>query len=339
MRIADSIYSDLHENVQTDTSDAQSFDCPVVPLEDTDFPEMPIEPLFRSDVFGVELPLEIQLLILRNLVDVEDVDSSVRIMCRLCSVCKQFRYLASQDSLWSVLLETRQIGDKVDTKAKFRKQFNSFSDSFEMHQLQCRKYMQEHTVSCHYLFKVIFCGHTKTGKSNIIERFLNDTFTPTTKPTIGVEFALREILIRGNLCHLQCWDTSGQERYRGITTGYYRNAAGAVLVYSVTDRQSFAEVQTFLGSLEDQLDAETLGNGVLLIGNKMDQEQERQVSTEEGLKFAKDHKIKLFGEVSALQGKNIEKLMFSLIANIVQYKKQRGEYHTSLLNGVFPEQS
>jgi len=165
-----------------------------------------------------------------------------------------------------------------------------------------------------------------------MERFLENSFTPSTKPTVGVEFAFREILIRGNLCHLQCWDTSGDTRYRPITTGYYRNAAAAVLIYSVTDRTSFNEIQRFYSALEDQLDKETLEEGLLLIGNKMDEEEHREVSKEEGARFAKDHKIKLFGEVSSLQGKNIERLMFSLIGNVVQYKKQQGEDNFKLKN-------
>ncbi|KAK8601630.1 hypothetical protein V6N12_051459 [Hibiscus sabdariffa] len=94
-----------------------------------------------------------------------------------------------------------------------------------------------------YLFKIVLIGDSGVGKSNILSRFTRNEFCLESKSTIGVEFATRTLQVEGKTVKAQIWDTAGQERYRAITSAYYRGAVGALIVYDITKRQSFDNVQ------------------------------------------------------------------------------------------------
>ena len=96
------------------------------------------------------------------------------------------------------------------------------------------------------MFKCVIIGDTGVGKSNLLSRFTKDEFTKDSKSTIGVEFATRQIEHDGKTIEAQVWDTAGQERYRAVTAAYYRNAAGALIVYDVTNRDSFENCAKWL---------------------------------------------------------------------------------------------
>eukprot|EP01108_Squamamoeba_japonica_P003494 TRINITY_DN2834_c0_g2_i3.p1 TRINITY_DN2834_c0_g2~~TRINITY_DN2834_c0_g2_i3.p1 ORF type:complete len:177 (-),score=55.27 TRINITY_DN2834_c0_g2_i3:72-602(-) len=153
-----------------------------------------------------------------------------------------------------------------------------------------------------YLFKYIIIGDTGCGKSCLLLQFTDKRFQPVHDLTIGVEFGARLVNIDGQQIKLQIWDTAGQESFRSITRSYYRGAAGALLVYDITRRETFNHLQTWLEDARQHANPEMT---IILIGNKVDLEHRRAVSFEEGEKFAKEHGL-MFLETSAKTAANVE---------------------------------
>lgn len=118
-----------------------------------------------------------------------------------------------------------------------------------------------------YLFKIVLIGDFGVEKSNILSRFTRNEFCLGFKSTIGVEFATRTQQVEGKTNKAQIWDTAGQERYRAITSAYYRGAVGALLVYDITKRRTFENVQRWIQELRDHADSNIV---IMLAGNKSD---------------------------------------------------------------------
>lgn len=163
-----------------------------------------------------------------------------------------------------------------------------------------------------YLFKVVLIGDSGVGKSNLLSRFTKNEFNLESKSTIGVEFATRSLNVDGKVIKAQIWDTAGQERYRAITSAYYRGAVGALLVYDVTRRPTFENVERWLKELRDHTDPNTV---VMLIGNKSDLRHLVAVPTEDGKSFAERESL-YFLETSALEATNVEKAFSELLTQI-----------------------
>ena len=153
-----------------------------------------------------------------------------------------------------------------------------------------------------YIFKYIIIGDMGVGKSCLLLQYTDKRFLPTHELTIGVEFGTRLITIEGKAIKLQIWDTAGQESFRSITRSYYRGAAGALLVYDITRRDTFEHLTTWL---KDALENSNPHMAIILIGNKLDLEAKRVVSTEEGERFARAHNL-IFLETSAKTAHNVE---------------------------------
>jgi Ras-related protein Rab-2A len=157
-------------------------------------------------------------------------------------------------------------------------------------------------MSYAYLFKYIIIGDTGVGKSCLLLQFTDKRFQPVHDLTIGVEFGARMITIDGKQIKLQIWDTAGQESFRSITRSYYRGAAGALLVYDITRRETFAQLEKWLNEARENASANMV---IMLIGNKLDLEHKRVVSTEEGAEFARKNNL-IFLETSAKTAANVE---------------------------------
>jgi len=153
-----------------------------------------------------------------------------------------------------------------------------------------------------YLFKYIIVGDTAVGKSCLLLQFTDKKFQAQHDLTIGVEFGSRTVNIDSNQVKLQIWDTAGQEKFRSITRSYYRGAAGALLVYDVTRRDTFEHLTTWL---EDCLKFSSPNIVIMLIGNKSDLDAQRQVTQEEGNTFATKHGLH-FLETSAKTAENVD---------------------------------
>jgi len=163
------------------------------------------------------------------------------------------------------------------------------------------------------IYKLILCGNSGVGKSNISHRFTRNEFIPELKTTIGVEFATRSIKVNGKIIKVQIWDTAGQERYRAITSCFYRGSCGSVIVYDVNNKGSFDCVDRWYDELKEYSPDDVV---VMLIGNKTDLgDDNRQVSTEQGVEYAKAHGLS-FMETSALDSTNINEAFGQLISEI-----------------------
>lgn len=183
-------------------------------------------------------------------------------------------------------------------------------------------------MSHQFVFKYIIIGDSGVGKSCLLLQFTDKRFEPLHDLTIGVEFGARMVSIDGKNVKLQVWDTAGQESFRSITRSYYRGACGALLVYDVTRRETFAHLQTWL---EDAKANSNTAITIMLIGNKCDLENKRQVSKEEGEQFAKAHGL-VFMETSAKTAQNVDDAFLRTAAMIYE-NYQKGIIDASVVSG------
>ena len=165
------------------------------------------------------------------------------------------------------------------------------------------------------IFKIVLIGDTSVGKTNILTKYLSDEFDPESKATVGVEFGTKNFKIENNIVKVQIWDTAGQERYRSITNAYYKGAKGSLLIYDITNKKSFENLEKWISDIKTNGDDNI---SIILVGNKSDLENKRVISMEEGKNKAKLYKF-AFMETSALNGNNIEKAFNELIMDV--YKK------------------
>ncbi|RZC91476.1 hypothetical protein C5167_027538 [Papaver somniferum] len=163
-----------------------------------------------------------------------------------------------------------------------------------------------------YMYKVVVIGDSAVGKTQILSRFPKNEFCFDSKSTIGVEFQTRTIAINDKVIKAQIWDTAGQERYRAVTSAYYRGALGAMLVYDITKRQSFDNIARWVDELLTHADKSIV---IMLIGNKADLSDRREVPTEDAVEYAQQKGL-FFSETSALKGDNVEKAFFKVLEEI-----------------------
>uniref|UniRef100_A0A669QCW1 Ras-related protein Rab-25 n=1 Tax=Phasianus colchicus TaxID=9054 RepID=A0A669QCW1_PHACC len=149
---------------------------------------------------------------------------------------------------------------------------------------------------------VVLIGESGVGKTNLLSRFTRNEFNHDSRTTIGVEFSTRTVLVGDAAVKAQIWDTAGLERYRAITSAYYRGAVGALVVFDITKHQTYDVVERWLKELYDHAEASIV---VMLVGNKSDLAQAREVPTEEAKMFAENNGL-LFIETSALDSTNVE---------------------------------
>ena len=164
-----------------------------------------------------------------------------------------------------------------------------------------------------YSLKIVVIGESGVGKTSITRRVCDGVFEPNFTPTVGVEFKTIEREYNGQLVKLQLWDTAGQERFRSISKAYFRNAVGALVVFDITNHQSFENVSSWIQ------DFEVLGcpgAEMLLVGNKTDLEEDRTVSEQEIQHFASSHNIDYL-QTSSYDGHNIEETFIRLMNNIM----------------------
>ncbi|KAF8822100.1 Ras-related protein Rab11 [Cardiosporidium cionae] len=171
-----------------------------------------------------------------------------------------------------------------------------------------------------FLYKLVLIGDSGVGKSNLLAKFARDEFNLESKSTIGVEFATKTVTLEEReVIKAQIWDTAGQERYRSITSAYYRGAKGALLVYDISKRVTFENVERWLNELRHHSDENVV---ILLVGNKCDLKHLRAVSQAEATEFAGRENL-AFIETSALDSTNVEEAFYQILHEIYSlYKKK-----------------
>jgi small GTP-binding protein len=192
------------------------------------------------------------------------------------------------------------------------------------------------TSNYNLIFKIVLIGDSNVGKTNILSKYLQNEFNPDSKATVGVEFGSKTFNINDNVIKAQIWDTAGTEKYRSITNAYYKGAKGAFVVYDISRKTSFNNIDKWLFDLKNNGDENI---NIILIGNKIDLEHQREVTTEEGEKKAVLNKAS-FIETSAKNGDNIEKAFNLMIENVYENFKKENENKENIdLNGINKEKT
>ena len=170
------------------------------------------------------------------------------------------------------------------------------------------------------ILKIVLIGDSSVGKTNLMNKYIKNEFREDTKATVGVEFGSKVYVIENHRIKAQIWDTAGQERYRSIANTYYKGAKGAFIVYDITRKETFDSVDRWANDLKTECDKNIT---IILIGNKNDLENQRQVTKEQGEEKAKAFQLGFF-EMSALTGDNLEKGFNALISEI--YENNKNEF-------------
>lgn len=162
------------------------------------------------------------------------------------------------------------------------------------------------------LFKILIIGDSGVGKSNLLLRFSKNEFMSDMRSTVGVEFGSKMLTIEDFQVKAQIWDTAGQERYRSITSAYYKGAKGVLIVYDVSRRDSFVNVDKWISEFKMKCDEDA---SIMIIGNKSDLSENRKVSKEEASLKANTNQLAFF-ETSAKDNDNVELAFMTLIQEI-----------------------
>jgi small GTP-binding protein len=165
-----------------------------------------------------------------------------------------------------------------------------------------------------FLYKILLIGDSSVGKTSVLLRYIDGNFDPESRSTIGVDFKVASLDVAGKHVKLQLWDTAGQETFRTIVSSYYRGSHGVIFVYDVTAEQTFLSVERWLNEATMNLRQKV---PMLLIANKVDLEDQRQVTAERGAKFAQEHGME-FLEGSALLNTNIKEAFDRMAASLVK---------------------
>ena len=160
-----------------------------------------------------------------------------------------------------------------------------------------------------YKLKLVVVGDSGVGKTNLIKRFANNSFNSNSKATVGVEFLSKTFKINNQIFKIEIWDTAGQERYKSITAAYYKGAKGALVVYDITSKISFENIDKWMLEIKEKSSKDLK---LMIIGNKCDLKDGRQVSNEEAMKKAEDTGIALM-ETSALDSTNVKEAFHDLL--------------------------
>jgi len=153
-----------------------------------------------------------------------------------------------------------------------------------------------------YKLKLLLVGESGVGKSNLLLRYTENTYSDSFISTIGVDFKMKNIILNDRMVKLQLWDTAGQERYRAIVASFYKGAHGIVVVFDLTDINSFLKVKFWLQEIKQKAPEKT---SIILVGNKKDLEEQRMVDEKEVKQFADTNNLQYF-ETSAKTGEGVE---------------------------------
>ena len=174
------------------------------------------------------------------------------------------------------------------------------------------------------IFKIVIIGDSGVGKTNLLSQYIRQEFNIDSRATVGVEFGSKVIEINKTKVKAQIWDTAGQERYRSITTSYYKGAKGAFIVYDVTKIATFESVDRWLNEIKSASDQKI---SIVMVGNKIDLKDIREVTTVEGETKAMNLGIG-FIETSAKDYKSVDSAFDIMMKNIIR------EYKTSNLKRI-----
>jgi len=190
---------------------------------------------------------------------------------------------------------------------------------------------------CDYLLKLVVIGDANVGKSSLVLRCVSSTYHDGYRSTIGLDYKIKRLVVDGKHIKICIWDTAGQERFKAVTSSYYRDADGIIVVYDITNQTSFSHVKSWMQEIEKRAKSNV---NVLLVGNKNDRLEEREVFFECGKSYAEERGIP-FLETSAKNAMNVELAIYTMAKDIKTrlLKENSEKSHSVQLKNAKPSAS
>ena len=189
----------------------------------------------------------------------------------------------------------------------------------------------ENSIMCDLSYKIIVIGNAFVGKSSLVDRATKNRFLEDYNTTIGFDYCSFYVKYNSKIIKLQIWDTCGQEVYQSLITNFFRSSSMAIMVYAINDRDSFDNIDEWLKEIKKESSPDIK---IILIGNKVDLENERVISYEEAKKYANDYNFLTFFETSAKTGFNTKKIFVDAAINLyeehIKYKKNESSIDLEL---------
>ena len=164
--------------------------------------------------------------------------------------------------------------------------------------------------------QILIIGDSEVGKTCLIQRYANGIFKGDYIMTVGLDFHTKQEMINNLTVSIKLWDTAGQERFKALTPSFFRNAEGVVLAYDVTNSESFDNLKFWINSIKTNLFEKNIFIPIIIIGNKIDLEDMRDISKDIANKFAKENNFKYF-ETSAKTGEGVDEAFRDLVNQIL----------------------
>ena len=180
--------------------------------------------------------------------------------------------------------------------------------------------------------QLLVIGDTSVGKTSLITRYTNGTFKEEYLATVGLDFYSKEEIINNKTINIKIWDTAGQERFKALTQSYFRNAEGVMLAYDVTKSESYDNLKDWIASIKKNLEGKNIFLPLIIVGNKIDMEESREVDKETAEKFATENNYKYF-ETSAKTGEGVDEAVRNLVNQVLnnnQIDEQKIEARKSM---------
>ena len=169
--------------------------------------------------------------------------------------------------------------------------------------------------------RLLIIGDSSVGKTSLITRYTNGTFKEEYLATVGLDYNSKDEVFNNETIHIKLWDTAGQERFKSLTQNYFRNAEGVLLVYDVTKTESFDNLRDWISSIKKNMETKNIFLPLIIVGNKVDMEDSREISKEDAENFAKENNYKYF-ETSAKTGEGVDEAIRELVTLVLN---QNGE--------------
>eukprot|EP01083_Nonionella_stella_P190783 706497_1 len=167
-------------------------------------------------------------------------------------------------------------------------------------------------------YKVVIIGDAAVGKTSIIQRFTSNKFDENQNTTVGIDFLSKTIYVENNVIRFQLWDTAGMERFRSLIPSYIRDSCAAIVTYDITDRLSFDNIDKWINDIYEEKGNDVI---IMLCGNKIDLNKQRQITKTEAQSKAKKYKA-LFNEVSAKTGENVKEMFVAIASKLCRSERK-----------------
>ena len=173
--------------------------------------------------------------------------------------------------------------------------------------------------------QLLVIGDSSVGKTSLITRYTNGTFKEEYLATVGLDYYSKVEAINNQTINIKLWDTAGQERYKALTQNYFRNAEGVLLTFDVTNTDSFNNLKDWIGSIKTNMEGKNIFLPLIIVGNKIDMEDSREINKEDADKFASDNNYKYF-ETSAKTGEGVDDAIRDLVNQVLNQGDQLDDH-------------